>query len=444
MGAALMSMPPLPPGFVLDDQPAMPPLPDGFVLAQDAPAAPVAAAPRSFVDKLGDTWPARMAKSIVSGVTLPGDVYSGKAQLPSSGAVPGSVEFGSPQSAGARVADLSVLATPMPTAMRGGEGVLSVPAAAARKAAPVPTREALKEASEQGYTLARGSGVEIDPIATGILGERIKSSLVNDGFRDILAPKTFRLAEELGKPAGPTATIADIEAVRRALGKAAADPAEKGAAGRAIGAVDDYLTHLSPEQVLAGDATAAATALKEARGNFASMKRSEAIAEALAKAERAAGSSGSGANIDNATRQMIKGLRNSDKKSRGYSGDELAQMDRVIGGTATGNALRSVGKLAPTGVVSSALSGGIGFAIGGPKGAVVLPSAGLIAKFLADKSTARQVAKLDEMVRTRSPLGQSAAPGARGASAQRSPEYLQALAKMLLASEQQPHAARGR
>lgn len=33
--------------------------------------------PRSIWDKLGETWPAKLAKSLYGAATLPGDVYAG-------------------------------------------------------------------------------------------------------------------------------------------------------------------------------------------------------------------------------------------------------------------------------------------------------------------------------------------------------------------------------
>lgn len=94
---------------------------------------------------IGDIWPVRLAKaighSIESAVTLPGDVYAGRARLPSSGAVPGSVEFGSPESSGERVADLATLASPVSPATRVGVGFAGVPKS--RPAPAPPVAEAL-------------------------------------------------------------------------------------------------------------------------------------------------------------------------------------------------------------------------------------------------------------------------------------------------------------
>src|SRR3990167_1357975 len=50
-------------------------------------------------DFFRDTITGRIAKSVHSAVTLPRDVIEGKAKLPSSEGIPGSVPYGDPESA---------------------------------------------------------------------------------------------------------------------------------------------------------------------------------------------------------------------------------------------------------------------------------------------------------------------------------------------------------
>src|SRR4051812_40194987 len=100
----------------------------------DGPWAQYAEPAKKF--GLGDTWPARLAKSVYSAATLPGDVYSGQTQ----------VDPSNPEFIG-RTLDLAIVGTPM------------VPKAAAGLATPkvgLPTAEELKSAASQGYDTARG------------------------------------------------------------------------------------------------------------------------------------------------------------------------------------------------------------------------------------------------------------------------------------------------
>jgi hypothetical protein len=166
----------LPPGFELDAAaPAMsgaqmPALPAGFEL--DAPA-------RSVTDKLTgaggeryQTWPERLMRgigsSIASGVTLPHDVMTGQAQLPSSGDVPGSVPFGDPNSAGLRVADLALLGNPINPAVRAGDLAFpGVQRAVSAQQTATPSIGALKNAASEGYNSPVVKGLEVKPSAIG-------------------------------------------------------------------------------------------------------------------------------------------------------------------------------------------------------------------------------------------------------------------------------------
>lgn len=287
------------------------------------------------------------------------------------------------------------------------------------KSAPKPrtiTTEELKATADAGFNKGRGTGLEIAPESAKLLSDDIKASLLQDGFRDYLSPATFRAIDELKSPAGPTVTISDLAGVRSILGKAAKNPVESAAASRAISQIDDYLANLPDADTVAGHAPSTARIFQDARGNWAAYKRAETVDTAVSKAERQAGRSGAGANIDNAVRQRISAILNDPKKSRGFSADELAQMEKIVEGTFIGNAARLLGKLAPTGVVSGALGGGAGYAVGGPAGAALLPMLGYGAKKVGDISTMRQVQVLNDLVRSRSPLAEALMAEAQNAA----------------------------
>jgi hypothetical protein len=279
----------------------------------------------------------------------------------------------------------------------------------------VPTAEELHDAASQGYLNARGYGVEIRRQPVARLADNMLADLGNDGFRERNIPKTWNAIEELRSPAGRNVTIDDIDSVRKVLNRAGANPlegAEREASRRAIAALDNYVSTLNPREVAvnahyAGDV---ARDIEEARGNWAAMRRSQDVNNRLEAADLRAASTGSGANADNATRQNIRAILTNPKARRGYSADELAQMERVVRGTFVGNLGRRFGKLAPTGVVSGALGLEIGsHLLGGPMGAgALVPIGGAVAKHVGDASTARQARILEEMVRARSPLGAQA------------------------------------
>ncbi len=279
--------------------------------------------------------------------------------------------------------ETALATTPLSPAMRG---------AAAATGVAAPTVKDIESASNAGYKAARESAVPIEAQAVNDLAKSLSDGLTKVGYRDYLAPKTFRAVEEL--KALPNPTYQDIESVRQLLQRAGADPVEKDAVRRAIDGLDDFMETL-PEGV--GNLS------KEARGNWSAKRGAETIEEALDKAERQAGSAHSGANTDNAIRQQIKSIRNNPKKSRGFSEEELAQMDAIIHGSPGGNLMRTGGNLlGGGGGLGAAVTAGAGALAAGPLGAAA-PLIGYGLKQAGGASTRRQVEQLLEMIRRRSP-----------------------------------------
>ena len=316
-----------------------------------------------------------------------------------------------------------------PIALAGAKLARTLTGAAEQNAAP--TAAALKSAASDAYDAAHGLGLQLAPQSLQGAASSIRKTLESAGYRDYLAPKVYRALGELDAAGGnQSATLADLEGVRRLLGKAGGDLAEKDAARQAIQGLDEFAHTLTPADVVAGDAAQANALLGEARGNYAAAMRLGRVSTAVEKADRQAAAAGSGANIDNATRQQFKAILNSPKLSRGFSPEELGQMEQIVRGTFVGNAGRLLGKLAPTGIVSGALSSGAGLAAGGVPGAVGLPLIGYLGKFVGDASTRAQVGKLASLVASRSPVGEAQA-AARGPLANLLPASEATLAALL-------------
>lgn len=431
MGARAMSalLPPIPEGFELA-QPAtsLPPIPDGFVLDQERPSllqsaiSPITSYP-STQREMAQGGMNRMAEGA-------SDVRSSIMDEPHGGA--GAVKF-IKGAASVPLGAAEYVLSPINAALRTVigkpvEDATGIPkeytefAAAAglptklprlptraptKPAPPVPTREELFTAADAGYKAPEVAAIEIKPTALRDFSISLRSSLNDVGVDENLAPKTFAILSNAGKaPAGSIVTGKNLESLRRTLGNAAksTDPTERMAAKQAIDAVDGFFEGLPASNVIAGDSAKAAAILQNARGNYAAAKRSEKIDAAVDRADLNAASANSGQNIDNATRQRIKAILVSPKERRGFSPEELRQMELVVRGTYIGNAARFVGNLlgggGGLGAVTSAAVGGM--ATGGP--GAIAPIVGVGLKQVANASTARQVAKLDQMIREHAPL----------------------------------------
>lgn len=291
-------------------------------------------------------------------------------------------------------------------ALAGGvAGAKAIPGAAST----VPTAEDLGDAARAAYNHPTVAALELNPSSTAYQAGKIKDALNKSGFRELNAPQTYGIIDELKSPLGPTAKIADVQSVRTALGKVAgnfSNPTEQAAASKAISGIDDYLANLKPFDVAKGDAQAAASILSDAKGNYAAMKRATRFDDAEYRAELNTASAHSGGNINNATRQALKSILLSPSKRRGFSDDELTQMEQVVKGTATGNVMRKIGKLLSTsGMHGANVIAGSAVAAPLTHGAsMALPVIGVAAKKIADMSTGKAVRALDELIRSRSPL----------------------------------------
>jgi len=413
MGAVLMSE--LPEGFVIQEQQAPPPsggLPDGFVVQGGEPAKQE----RKF--GIGDTWPARLAKgvyeSVKSGVTLPHDVMTGEANVPGSEnaqSIPGAVPFGSPQSSGERIADLTMIGNPASVANGTGRAVAGAVDAARAQAAP--SIDALKAAAKAGYDSPEVAGLVIKSPAVSNLSETAQIALNNAGVDEVLAPKTFALLARLkAAPVDSMVTGNNIQTMRRAFGNAAAspDPTERLAATTVIQQLDDFLPNLGKSDIVSGDVGAAAKTLETARANYSAAKHAETIDNKAIQAELRAAAANSGQNVANTVRQRMADILLKPKEQRGFKPEELQMMEEIVRGSTTGNTLRATGNLlGGGGGLGAAVSAGIGgMATAGLGGfGAAAPVIGFALKQLSNKLTLRQTEKLSELIRSNAPLASS-------------------------------------
>jgi hypothetical protein len=291
--------------------------------------------------------------------------------------------------------------------------------AAARQAANVtPSAEQLLKSGGDQFNQARDMNVIVKPDFTTSAANDMRSAL--KGFDPEAQGAVFKAADRLenlgvsGKGLPPVAVpLNEVENIRKQLVslKTSPDASVREAARTAIKSLQQSQIGLTAADTLSGDAGAYSKLVQNAVGDWAAGKRSNIIQGKTALGELNAATAGSGANEDNALRQAFKQLArpvNNDITPKwqrlGFNKAEGAAIEQAARGTMLGNTARYLGKAAPTGIVSAAMSGTAGHIAGGPIGAVALPVAGYVAKKIGDLSTKRAVAAVDSLVRSRSPL----------------------------------------
>lgn len=344
----------------------------------------------------GDSLPAQIAAGTASGAGIDAADALTRGEDPLTGAASGALFGGAGPVVGRGIGKV----------VEGAQSLMG------NKPPALPTSDALKDAYRAAINHPEVQAVQIKPEAVSDLATKMENDLLKQGFRARPGQggPVFDTIDELKNAPGPV-SVQDIDSVRKALGQVGKGiPTPDSAAARAVTAhLDDFLPNLRPSDVLAGDATKAASIMDEARGNYAAAKRSDTLQGKIDAAELQAASANSGANLENALRQRVKDILNSPKLRAGFSDEEKLMMQRIVRGSAPANIIRAVGNLlGGGGGLGAIVTGGAGMMATGSPAAFIAPLAGAAVKKIGNRMTEAQLAKLDEMIRLRAPASEAA------------------------------------
>lgn len=281
----------------------------------------------------------------------------------------------------------------------GGEVIskgISKVAGVFNKKPTIPQIDDIQSSARDAYQRAEQAGVAYTPQAVDRLRQSVVTSLTDIGYDPALQPGAAAVVNRLEGLTGQNVTLSGLDTLRKVAsnGYIPGNASNNKAVTSIIEKIDDVIGNPSSGDVLMGNARAGSEALSEARSLWSRIAKFNRVEDAVKRADLRAASTGSGGNVDNATRQNIRRLL---EKPRGFTPDERAALETVVRGTGGQNALRLAGKLAPTGVVSGVLSGGAGLGILGPAG-LALPLAGAGAKAAADRITQQNVKRLSDII----------------------------------------------
>jgi hypothetical protein len=325
--------------------------------------------------------------------------------------------YGAGEGEGAQDRGQRALASAGIGALTGGVlgGVAGKVASRAGEAA-VPTNEQLRSAAGRAYKAADDAGVIFTPQGLKRLQQDVQVDLAEFGYHPQLQPRIATVLGEINRLSENNVTLKGVDQLRRIANAArrSQDPSEGELGRHLIDKIDDFVASAGPGEFLAGDPAKGAAALKDARGLWSSVRKSELIDDAVERAQRRAASTGTGGNEDNAIRQNIRSILDNPKKVAAFSEEERAALDAIVRGTATQNMLRLVGRLAPN---ASALmtTGNLGAAAA--TGGASLPGTAVAAgaKAAADRMTLGNVGRASTVVRNQGqiPEGLNLTPNQR-------------------------------
>ena len=272
-----------------------------------------------------------------------------------------------------------------------------------KKQAEPPSVEKLFESGSAAFRKADEAGVRIKPGSSEGFAERLSARFVEEGLDPILHPKSTQALKRIVEDTQGGLSFKQIETLRRIAKDAAASIERPDARfGRQIiDEIDDYIAQLDGPQAT-GNVQLAQRSITAARDFWARARKGEILEGLIDRAGIRAGQF-SGSGFENAIRTEFRSLALSEKRLRGFSQAEKAAIRRVAEGDTIANALRFVGKFAPRGVISTAITAGGGAAIGGPLGAILLTAGAEAARFAATKATKGAAQRAAEIARTGPP-----------------------------------------
>lgn len=276
-----------------------------------------------------------------------------------------------------------------------------------RPQAPMkPTQ--LKAAKEAAYAKVEQSGVRYKGSTFNGLVDVIEAELKAEGLNPLRNPKAASMLDDIKKLKGQQPSLSELDKLRQTIRLhviQSGDDADARLGQVMIRQIDDFIDVAGKKQVVtgstptfgpkglgqqpAGDPKAAAAAIREARGLNTRLRKVEAVEDAVESARYRAGSTGSGGNVDNATRQNLRRVL---EDTGNLTADEKKALEKIVLGGHGQNFLRQIGKLSPQGNgLMTALN--IGGAAANPW--LAIPGvAGLFSKMTADAMTAKKVERL--------------------------------------------------
>lgn len=287
----------------------------------------------------------------------------------------------------------------------------------------LPSLDDLKALTKRLYNEADQQGASYSPEQLSALYQGVSDEISTTGLGRITPrthPTTNAMLRQMKGQGDAPASLTELDRLRRLSGSAnVTNPDDQRLSGFIRQNIDEFTDNTPPSS--GGNA---ASILKQARAANTRLRKSEQIDEALVKAGRRADSTGSGGNWQNASRQNIRRILDSKKLRRGFTPEEIAQMEKVVRGTPGQNLLRTIGKLSPEGNGLMTMLGIGGAAINPAMGAA--SGGGFIAKRASDRAATQSIDDLIRLVRT----GQSMAPVAtRGSQAVTDPLLQSILAR---------------
>jgi hypothetical protein len=269
------------------------------------------------------------------------------------------------------------------------------------------------------YDKARNLGVDLPASNISGFADKTANELFSKhGITPEQAPNTYATLDRLrNAPDDSVVTIPNLDALRQNFSGTAGNfnnPQDQFASVIAKKRLADHVASLTDQDAIRGPASEVGAITQEANGNYAAARRSEDTTAAFKKLSDQNNATHSAGNFNNKTKQYFAKFLNDDKINAGFSDPEMAVAQSIVDGSTPERLMHGASKFLGGGggmgmLHGSAAGAGVGASIGGPIGAVigsvVPPAIGYGLRKGAESLTSSKVAAFQEMLRRRSPLG---------------------------------------
>jgi hypothetical protein len=260
-----------------------------------------------------------------------------------------------------------------------------------------PTAESLAQRSSQLFNEAKQSGVELNAKDFAKNMASIGKDLRNEGYDPRLYPKLSVALDEMAN-AGIPKDFNELSTLRKFVmgAQKSADPEERRLATMLKSDFDEYVANI-PESSVVGGSKEGLKAWKEARDTYTKLSKSDVFTEMLENAQLDK-SKFSMSGMENSLAQQLRQLAKNDKKMRLFTSEEQDAIKAAAKGGAGQNALRFIGKFAPTSAVSS-IPALLATSVSGPAG-LAATGAAMGARVAATQIRKNDVNKLAALMRS--------------------------------------------
>lgn len=279
----------------------------------------------------------------------------------------------------------------------GGLGALEATMATRRAIKAAPTSAALGSQAGKLYGRAERMGIGINPGSFAKAIDNLTAKLRQAGANAKQQPKSVETIRILNRARDATANgakveLKDMETLRQIAGNVLKDidPNERRVTHMIVDSLDDFMESLKPADIVGGNAARAGEAIgiiKKARQLWKYKSKTEIIERLFEKAHNQVGKNYTQAGFQTALRQKFGALANNHNAFRRFSKDEQEAILKVVRGGPLENALRKIGKFAPTGYLTMGGAVGAGYMLGAG------PAAALATGALTARQSAQSIAK---------------------------------------------------